>query len=145
MPQHILPPQNLPQQNSPQQNLPQQNSPQQNPPQQNLLQQNSPQQNPAQQTLPQQNLPQQNSPQQNPPQQNLPQQNLPPLPSENDFYWNFEEESGQELAAAGNHFHSFGTEFEFYNPLKKIALHPSILATFTPCKKKVLFNYEVGF
>eukprot|EP00093_Oithona_nana_P006727 06727.XXX_78127_79702_1 [CDS] Oithona nana genome sequencing. len=100
LPQHILPPQNLPQQNSPQQNLPQQNSPQQNPPQQNLLQQNSPQQNPAQQTLPQQNLPQQNSPQQNPPQQNLPQQNLPPLPSENDFYWNFEEESGQEPAAA---------------------------------------------
>ena len=115
MPQQNLPEQNSPQQNSPQQNSPQQNSPSQNRPQQTMAQQNMAQQNLPQQNLPPQNSPQQisqqqNAPQQNAPQQNSPQQNLSPLPSENDFYWNFEEESGQEPAASGsgNPFHSFG-------------------------------------
>ena len=33
----------------------------------------------------------------------------------------------------------------FYNPLKKIALHPSIWATFTPCKKKFSLIMKLDF
>ena len=108
-----IPPTNPPQQanlqmvipeNSPQQNSQPQNSPSPNPqPQNSPALQNSqqPQQNsPQQNSQPQQNSLPQNSPQQNSPaNQNVPVQNAPAVPSENDFYWNFEEETGQQAPA----------------------------------------------